>query len=592
MAMVSSWIEDEEPELVVSDVSVEITLLARLHGVRVVSVVLPGDRSDPAHVLGYRVSDALVAAWPPGTQAMVSGPLRDVAERLTCVGGLSRFDVFTAGPRTEGPARVTVLAGAGGTAATPALVASAKRETRAGAGTCWLRRPSVPGATTRRDCWRSRTSSSPTPDRTRLPRSRRRADRPWWCRRTHPTASRQRPRASCRTAAGRPLCAVVADVRVAGAAGGGVEARRYVVERVVRRRRCSPVRRGHRADEAARCRRESGRMSVAVVTLAHARHEHLARQARSLLAGTRTPDQYVVVGMDDSDIAPYLHANGTRATVVEVSSREQGLPLARARNVGVRRALDGGATVVVLRRRLPRRPGPPRGYATAVARPSGHDLVRPGDLPGSAPRPGGYDLARSLRPGRPASGRPPRRPGCSPHGADPDLFWSLSFAVTGATWARRRLLRGLCRLRRRGHRLRAAWPGRPACDLLAGSAPPRLPPVPPGLRGPRSSTCASILANAAVFHRRWGAGRCVAGSRTSSAWGSSYGRTRDGNLLLSSIASPWAGVRDSGPPGSDDVGGQASIGGAVGRRGADLDPARLGALGDGHAQAQHAGVEQ
>jgi hypothetical protein len=129
MAMVSSWIEDEEPELVVSDVSVEITLLARLHGVRVVSVVLPGDRSDPAHVLGYRVSDALVAAWPPGTQAMVSGLPGDVAERLTCVGGLSRFDVFTAGPRAEGPARVTVLAGAGGTAATPALVASAKRET-------------------------------------------------------------------------------------------------------------------------------------------------------------------------------------------------------------------------------------------------------------------------------------------------------------------------------------------------------------------------------------------------------------------------------------------------------------------------------
>ena len=41
MASLSSWIEHARPDVLVSDVSVEVTLLARLHGVRVVSVVMP-----------------------------------------------------------------------------------------------------------------------------------------------------------------------------------------------------------------------------------------------------------------------------------------------------------------------------------------------------------------------------------------------------------------------------------------------------------------------------------------------------------------------------------------------------------------------
>ncbi len=128
MAILSTWIRDQDPTLVVADVSVEIALLVRLHGVPVVSVVLPGDRSDPAHVLGYRVSDALVATWPPEARDLVVGLPADVASRITCVGGLSRFEVSTAAARARGPARVTVMAGAGGTATTPALLAAARRQ--------------------------------------------------------------------------------------------------------------------------------------------------------------------------------------------------------------------------------------------------------------------------------------------------------------------------------------------------------------------------------------------------------------------------------------------------------------------------------
>ena len=41
---------------------------------------------------------------------------------------------------------------------------------------------------------------------------------------------------------------------------------------------------------------------VAVVTIAHGRHEHLAAQHRSLARGTVRPDHYLAVAMDDPAI--------------------------------------------------------------------------------------------------------------------------------------------------------------------------------------------------------------------------------------------------------------------------------------------------
>jgi hypothetical protein len=128
MATVSSWIQTCCPSLIVSDVSVEVALLGRLHGVPVISVVLPGDRSDPAHVLGYRVSHALVAAWPASARDVVCGLPEDVSVRVEHVGGLSRLEVATVCSPGAGRSRVTVLAGAGGTALTLAKLEAARRE--------------------------------------------------------------------------------------------------------------------------------------------------------------------------------------------------------------------------------------------------------------------------------------------------------------------------------------------------------------------------------------------------------------------------------------------------------------------------------
>ncbi|MET0930261.1 MAG: glycosyltransferase [Aeromicrobium sp.] len=116
MAGISAWIADDEPDLVVVDVSVEVALLARLHGTPVVTLVLPGDRRDSAHNLVHSVARRVVAVWPSGVTGMVDG-LGAHGDRLACVGGVSRFDgrERPARSRPDGRRRVLVLSGAGDT---------------------------------------------------------------------------------------------------------------------------------------------------------------------------------------------------------------------------------------------------------------------------------------------------------------------------------------------------------------------------------------------------------------------------------------------------------------------------------------------
>lgn len=110
----SRWIEGHRPRLVVVDVSVEVAVLVRLHGVPVVSVVLPGRRTDPAHLLGFGVSSQLVACWPAAAHGMSPGLPDDLARRVHHVGAVSRFPVVRRGERRPGPRRVVLLQGRGG----------------------------------------------------------------------------------------------------------------------------------------------------------------------------------------------------------------------------------------------------------------------------------------------------------------------------------------------------------------------------------------------------------------------------------------------------------------------------------------------
>jgi hypothetical protein len=129
-AAISAWIARARPATMVVDVSVEVALLARLHGVPVVSVVLPGERSDGPHRLGFGVSSALIAAWPPIATGMVSGLEATDAVRLEAVGGISRKPPSTSARRSGATGRrVLVLAGAGGGGADARALERAGAET-------------------------------------------------------------------------------------------------------------------------------------------------------------------------------------------------------------------------------------------------------------------------------------------------------------------------------------------------------------------------------------------------------------------------------------------------------------------------------
>jgi hypothetical protein len=109
MAAIAQWLRDAEPSAVVVDVSVEVALLVRLHGIPVVTMAQPGDRSDAAHTLGYRASSAIVAVWPEGVPALRVA--EDIAGRIEAVGAISRIPVVAPLPRE--PQQIAVLAGLG-----------------------------------------------------------------------------------------------------------------------------------------------------------------------------------------------------------------------------------------------------------------------------------------------------------------------------------------------------------------------------------------------------------------------------------------------------------------------------------------------
>lgn len=122
-AAVAAWIERAAPALLVSDVSVEIAVLARLMGIPVVVSAMRGDRSDPAHRLAYDLADTLLAPWPAALSEPDWPP--EWRAKTEHTGAFSRHD---GRPRTEGPAgehEVLLMLGGGGSELTEADVRKA-----------------------------------------------------------------------------------------------------------------------------------------------------------------------------------------------------------------------------------------------------------------------------------------------------------------------------------------------------------------------------------------------------------------------------------------------------------------------------------
>jgi len=249
--------------------------------------------------------------------------------------------------------------------------------------------------------------------------------------------------------------------------------------------------------------------SVALITIAHGRHAHLAGQGRALARSTVRPDHYIVVAMADPGINDVAGAGADAgvgdATVIHLPARTEELPLSAARNVGAAAAIAAGAEVLVFLDVdcLPA-PGMLEAYSAAAGDPAtSHDLLCGPVSYLPPPPPGGYDLDTIEDVWTPHPARPAPEPGTVVRGGDPQLFWSLSFALTARTWTR---IGGFSELyvgyggedtdfaqlaTSRGIEL--AWVG--GARAHHQYHPTTSPPV---------QHVDAILRNGAIFHDRWG----------------------------------------------------------------------------------------
>ncbi|MCW2735758.1 glycosyltransferase [Nocardioides sp.] len=127
MSALAGWIDRESPSALVVDQSVEVCLLARLHGVPVVAMTAPGRRTDPPHLLGFGAASAVVGAWPDGWTDRLLPGLDPTSYDVDAVGAVARF----ASPSSPVPshrrrAHAVLLAGTGGDGFTADAVARAQ----------------------------------------------------------------------------------------------------------------------------------------------------------------------------------------------------------------------------------------------------------------------------------------------------------------------------------------------------------------------------------------------------------------------------------------------------------------------------------
>lgn len=133
MALIAQWIEAASPRLLMSDVSVEVALLARLMGIPTAVAAMRGERTDPPHRTAYDLADLLLAPWP----AALPEPGWPAHWRAKTVhtGAFSRFDgrpppVPADTPAGRGrPWRVLLLMGSGGSDVLPGEVKAAQAAT-------------------------------------------------------------------------------------------------------------------------------------------------------------------------------------------------------------------------------------------------------------------------------------------------------------------------------------------------------------------------------------------------------------------------------------------------------------------------------
>jgi N-acetylglucosaminyl-diphospho-decaprenol L-rhamnosyltransferase len=243
-------------------------------------------------------------------------------------------------------------------------------------------------------------------------------------------------------------------------------------------------------------------MSTAVVTIVHGRGDHLRAQHASLARGA-VPDHYVVAAMGDPTVRGWHPPPPPTPDVIEVRVQAGMLPLAAARNAAAARALAHGADVLVFLD-VDCLAGASLVHEYADAARDRPDVLWSGPVTYLPPAGrGGYPLDGLDALDAPHPSRPAPAPGERRLGGDPDLFWSLSFAIHADGWRRSG---GFCEsyvgygaedtdfaAAATSAGLELGWVG--GARAYHQHHPTASPPV---------QHLADILHNGALFRRRWG----------------------------------------------------------------------------------------
>ncbi|CAM5430916.1 hypothetical protein I6J39_02915 [Streptomyces californicus] len=129
MARIAEWVAATSPALLVSDVSVEVALLARLLGTPTAVAAMRGERGDAPHRTAYDLAELLLAPWP--STLPEPGWPRHWRAKTVHTGAFSRFDGRSPAPpearadRTRAR-RVLLLMGSGGRDVSAAEIAAAR----------------------------------------------------------------------------------------------------------------------------------------------------------------------------------------------------------------------------------------------------------------------------------------------------------------------------------------------------------------------------------------------------------------------------------------------------------------------------------
>ena len=202
---------------------------------------------------------------------------------------------------------------------------------------------------------------------------------------------------------------------------------------------------------------------TAVITLVRGRSGHLRRQIDGLRIGSSPVDLYVAVALDDPEVRGVVASAALPSLVIDVPMDAPApapvqtpdlapveapveatvdatgdLPLAAARNAGARAAITAGARILIFLD-VDCIPGP---HLVARYRDAARDPRHASDLlcgpVAYLPPPGasGYDLHALAELAAPHPARPVPGDGEVVVAENRRLFWSLSFALTTATWLR------------------------------------------------------------------------------------------------------------------------------------------------------------